>query len=476
MDHRHGGAAETRSGLRPIRILTVLLGLGFVAYAASDHPLYGGPPGFGALQAGLAGLGAIIIAFGLWASVPRVMGVFVSVAASLLCLAAFEFVGEQAMGAMVRTPYQYDSELLFSLRPGATRAIRLIPENGGHIVMHEINDDGFRGPQLNANPSTPRIFVYGDSFIHAEYAHEADTFARQLEQQLSAKGIQVDAVNAGVSSYGPDQVAVRLETELKKYQPTAVVLAVFGGNDYGDLVRNKLFSIRDDGSLQKNSAKLDPSIRQQFDLNGRESVLVKMLRRVKGALMARDGDSADELGFGGDTSPTDRVEVWLKRAQEEYEDYVVAGNDVVTNTHQDLYNADLSVQPNTASAKHKADLMRLVLGRIADLCEQANVPLVLLSIPHPMDVAKSYAFSKVDTARFPDYDPRNLMKPLDAFAADRRVPHVNLFDVYRAQGSPRQFYLKGGDDHWNPKGQTVAAEAVAAQLVEHVLRPAAAQQ
>jgi hypothetical protein len=46
------------------------------------------------------------------------------------------------------------------------------------------------------------------------------------------------------------------------------------------------------------------------------------------------------------------------------------------------------------------------------------------------------------------------------------VPGVDLFEVYRAHGDPLSLYLKGGDDHWNSVGQRIAAEAVAAKIIE----------
>ena len=89
-----------------------------------------------------------------------------------------------------------------------------------------------------ADGSRPRVVVYGDSFIHTYYVDADDGFAQQLENGLSRRlGSGVEVVNAGVAAYGPDQIALRMEDELPKLRPDLVVVAVFGGNDFGDLVR-----------------------------------------------------------------------------------------------------------------------------------------------------------------------------------------------------------------------------------------------
>ena len=60
-----------------------------------------------------------------------------------------------------------------------------------------------------------------------------------IRTRFADYGVQV--VNAGVAAYGPDQACLALEADLAAgLDPDLVVLCVFAGNDWGDLLRNKL--------------------------------------------------------------------------------------------------------------------------------------------------------------------------------------------------------------------------------------------
>src|SRR6185503_7481910 len=107
-----------------------------------------------------------------------------------------------------------------------------------------VNALGLRGdePEPTAN-GRQRIVVYGDSFVEAEFSPLAETFPKRLEARLRAAGVPLEVLNAGVVGYGPDQVCVRLEKELTQLRPDLLIVALASGNDYGDLVRNKLFRL-----------------------------------------------------------------------------------------------------------------------------------------------------------------------------------------------------------------------------------------
>lgn len=455
-----------------VRALDAGLGLFLMAYALSDHPMYGGGPGFGATQGLILLLGLGFLAAAALAPLRLGLGVFVLGVTSLVLLLGIELLGEVIVGPMIRAPYQADEKLLFELRPGARSGMRLGAENGGVVVFHEVNEDGFRGPPLLPVKSRPRVVVYGDSFIHAAYTKEEETFVHQLGQALERSVGPVEAINAGVSSYGPDQISLRLETELEKLRPDVLVLAVFAGNDYGDLMRNKMFRIGDDGQLEKASYVLDQALITSFDLSERSSIVISALKKLK-RLFVPEVQPMPE--FTGERAAYQRVDFWVENAQREYKDFILDNNPVVTNVYVDYYAADLSVDPKSESGRYKAQLMKLVVARIAEQCRAADVALVLVSIPHPMDAAEGYEFTQVDRDRYPRYDRRNLIRPLAEVAEDTDVPHVSIFDVFEAHGQVGDLYLRGGDDHWNAEGQRIAAEAVAARILEIGVLSAATQ-
>jgi hypothetical protein len=445
-------------GQRIIRILLLAIGLGMAVYSLSDHPMYGGPPGMGLLQKLILAAGALVA---LGALLPKRFAeqLFLLVTSGLLMLALAEIMANVMIGPTFRPIYQEDTKLIFSFIPDRRSSTTLPAVNGGQTITHRINSAGFRGPELlPRDPSRKRIVVYGDSFIHAYYAADEDTFPVRLSQQISAKlGQDVEVINAGVSSYGPDQISYKLSDELPALDPDLVVIAIFAGNDYGDLMRNKMFRLGPSGELITNRWELDAEVSAAFSLAQRESILVRALRNV---VKERPAPAPPSSGA------VDR-EFLVSEARREYES-LVSGNPVVTNTHIDYYSADVSLEPESESARYKTSLMYRVLERLRSIATDSDTPVVFLFIPHPADLTDDYDWGSVDRQRYPGYDGRNQVAPLERFAKDTGSHFVNLFDSFRAR-DPNALYFHGGDDHWNPAGQALAAELVATYIAEQGL-------
>lgn len=448
----------TVSSQRFVRLLLIAAGILLVAYAISDHPLYGGEPGFGGVQKLIAAAG---VAVALCALLPgSVAGPVLLLTVSSLGMLAFaETAGEIVLGPRHRPIYQADDRLIFRFIPGRRSVMSHAPVNGGGTVAHRINSDGFRGEELRPGREIARVVVYGDSFIHAFYTPQEETFVAQLGASLASRiGRPVEMVNAGVSSYGPDQVALKMEGELERLRPDLIVAAVFAGNDYGDLLRNKMFRLGADGALVENRWTLDPQVRMWLDLSQQESILKRTIRSLLGTTPATAKPGAGVTG----------TDFLLAEAEREYKSFVLDHSDVVTNTHVDYYSADVSLAPASASARYKVALMQAVLRRIRDAAARSGVPLAFLFIPHPADVSESNDWGMSDRRRFPGYDGRNQIAPLEAAAESLGVPFLSLYDLYRAHGAGA-LYLHGGDDHWNAAGQRLAATAMAELLVRQGL-------
>jgi hypothetical protein len=436
---------------RALRLALLALAALLFGYALLDHPLYGGAPGFGWSEIALS-CAAALLALAAFLP-PRVSGpVLLFSVTSLVMLGVTELAAEALLGPRHRPIFQPDDRLIFKFIPGRRSVMTHAPVNGGQTVAHRINTQGFRGEELRAAHDALRVVVYGDSFIHAYYTPEEQTYVAQLGAKLAAQlGRPVEAVNAGVSSYGPDQVSLRMEDELARLRPDLVVVAVFAGNDYGDLLRNKLFRLAEDGSLAANPWTLEPKVRVWLERSQRESILLRALRSARGAAPGTTQRAAD----------VGSLDFLLAEAAREYRGYVVEKDNVVTNTHVDFYSADVSAAPDSASARYKVALMQAVLRRIRDLAAKASVPLAFVFIPHPSDVTPGQQWlPKVDPQRFPRYDGRNQTAPLEAAARELGVPHLSLYDPFRARGAA-ELYLQGGDDHWNAAGQALAAAATA---------------
>lgn len=454
---------------RVLRGALLMLGALLVGYAVSDHPFYGGEPGFGRLQGLIASVG---LGIALSSALPLAIAerVLLATTSGLSMLAVAELVSEPLLAPRHRPVFQADDKAIFKLIPDRRSTLTRSAANGGETVTHRINSAGFRGEELKLTGKAPRVVVYGDSFIHAPYTADKETFTAVLGEQLSRSvGAEVEMVNAGVSSYGPDQISVKMGIELPSLRPDVAVVAIFAGNDYGDLMRNKMARLDADGALQKNPWRLDPAVRERFELSQRESILVRTLRTALGSFMAAARRPVDEPTTTGN-SPMSDWNFLLRQAEDEYKDFVVSGNDVVKNTHVDYYSADVALTPTGESARYKTKLMKATLRRIHDVASKSSVPLVFVFIPHPVDVAVRYDnWAAVDLDRYPDYRGRNQTLPLEEAALSAGVPFVSLFDAYRAAGA-NALYFQRNDDHWNVAGQKMAAELVSKVVAQELLR------
>lgn len=181
--------------------------------------------------------------------------ILASVTAGELLLRRYYPVGEVI--------FQLDQRYLHRFRPNSRQIYRFSAANGGKKVLVTINGEGRRGDLVSM--SQPRILVYGDSFISANFTPLDRTFVWQLERNLksmSASARQV--VNCGVSGYGPDQESLVLEDEVDRLKPRLVIVSIYAGNDFGDLLRNKIYRLDDQMQLKDNRYTIDPSVVNQF--------------------------------------------------------------------------------------------------------------------------------------------------------------------------------------------------------------------
>ena len=444
---RHPGAHRSRYALAGI-------GVFLLVYAVSDHPFYGGIPGFGATQWTIAICGGGLLACSLL-PIEVVGKVLLASTSVLAMLGLTELLAELTLGPQFRPNFRYDENLIFEFIPSRTSVMTLNPVNGGQRIRHSINSDGFRGPELLTDKPMHRVVVYGDSFIHAPYTARHNTFAARFGDELANQlGIETEVVNAGISSYGPDQIAVKMRKELPILDPDLVIVAVYAGNDYGDLMRNKLFRLDREGRLEPNDWTLAENQRLAFDLSQRTSIL----KRIGGVL-------ADGILSPSNESAANAIDLeWLlANSEQEYRTYIVDSNSTITNTHVDYYNANISLAPDNPSSRYAIALMREVIRSIRDIAKENGTPLALLIIPHATDVTDQYDNWKLDEQTYPGYKPSNQVAPLEQIADSLGVIAINLYDTFRSRDA-NLLYFHGGDDHWNDEGQALAAATSVATL------------
>jgi hypothetical protein len=332
-----------------VRVITAAIALGLLLLAVEGHLVRGSSFG-GSIQWVLLGAAVCIGALGLaplsWNQ--NALIVLVTVGISLVIV---EFALRAILRPRFDTIYQPDARVLYRQIPGSER----LYDYGNVEIRYKINSQGFRGGELAPPGKFPRVVVYGDSFIEGDFSQTKETFAEQLRGRLSQiEGRSVEVVNAGVVGYGPDQELRRMEDELPVLKPNLVIVALYAGNDFGDLLRDKLYKLSSDGSLQENpAAVLDDALTRNMKRARSEPILIKLVRVARGRLF---GYSGVDLRPGREARRA-RVEVDLKQGIDEYQQYVIEGDNAVHNLLNDRYSADVSLEPTGASARYRAAMM-----------------------------------------------------------------------------------------------------------------------
>lgn len=166
--------------------------------------------------------------------------------------------------------------------------------NEGHAFV-KINSRGLRDDehQIPKPSGTWRFAVLGDSMAEAVQVETDRTFWSVIESDLgdcpALAGLEVEAVNFGVSGHGTAQELITLRTKVWEYEPDMVLLAVTNGND----VRNnsqqlepeglRPFFVRIDDELVLDNSFRD-TLTQLTQLNDRpawQRAVIDLLNRLR---------------------------------------------------------------------------------------------------------------------------------------------------------------------------------------------------
>ena len=446
----HDGANPTRRNALIVRAVTAAIALGLVLVVLLESRAMHGTNILGGAKWVVLGAAVCVAALG-FAPLRLNQNALIVLTSVGVSLVIVDFALRATPRWRFEAMYQPDDRVLYRLIPGAERVYEY---TGGVEIRYKINSQGFRGAELAPLGKGPRVLVYGDSFIQGDFARTEDTFTEQLRGRLTRIGRSVEVVNAGVEGYGPDQELRRMEDELPVLKPDLVIVALYAGNDYGDLLRDKLYKLSSDDSLQDNPLViLDDVLEREMKRARSEPTLIKVMGVARHRL----------FGFPGADYRTSRearrarVEIDLKMARDEYHQYVIEGDNAVHNLVDDRYSADVSLTPTSASARYRITMMEQIVRRIGETAAKDNVPLVFMLIPSPIDATDGHNIGEVDSTKYPEYKRSTLTDILDQICRRNGLLAVNLFEPFlerRADG----LYLGGFDEHWNARGEAYAAE------------------
>jgi hypothetical protein len=358
--------------------------------------------------------------------------------------------------------YEFDPELIATLSPNASKVYLRSVDGGPRLVHWETNQDGFRGPALEEAP-TLRVMVYGDSNVQARFSEQEETFTGQTQRLLQASNEgTVEVINAGIVGYGPDQNLLRMQADLGRYHPDVVVFHIFTENDFGDIVRNRLFELDASGGLVRTVHPVTADVRMPTswwsrplgELLNNSMISIFANGFIRGR--ARSSEPHPELAH----DPERFRQGALKQHDREFAVYR-AGAPRKYSMFSDHYEADIAFAPHLESAQTKRKLLAAVLERAAEVAKEHEVPFVVVIQPTSRDLTTNLPNHYQALEGTAGYDRRRLDAWVTAICEESGIDFINLFDTYEATGEPNEMYFPTPDPHWNERGQLIAAEAVA---------------
>ena len=361
--------------------------------------------------------------------------------------------------------YDFDPDYLITLKPNVEKTFFGLLANGTSAVRWQTNAEGFRGAPLEENPDL-KVMVYGDSNVQARFSSLKDTFSHRLEIGLESRlGTNVDVINAGVIGFGPDQSLLKFIKEADVYRPDIVIFHVFADNDFGDLLRNRLFELAPDGKLvqtphqrkflEEEKARLAP------DANAislwSSLYLVQAARNSKKNLTWFFSRSATDK-----ESPDKSDKLLRYFAEKGAAEYTVYRDRKPRRFSllADQYDLDVATDIESESARAKIALMDRVLRRARDFAASRNIKFLVLIQPSSRDLTENLSPNHNDLAKFSGYRRNNISSAVDKICRRAGVGRINLFDIFM-KNDPQTLYFKQANSHWSIKGQALAAEATA---------------
>ncbi len=356
--------------------------------------------------------------------------------------------------------YEFNEDFLVHLKPNIEKAFTRKEENGGNITHWKTNNDSFRGADLKDDPGY-RIIVYGDSNIQARFSENTKTFTGQLDYYLRESGVQdVEIINAGVIGFGPDQSLIRFEQEADRYRPDLVIFDVFADNDFGDIIRNRLFSIDTSGNLVSSKQKktIDPHLANwestTLQLYISQLLIVRAIKKMTAGLLGK-GDKKDK-----------RVHQLQERDEAEYLIYKESRPKQISH-FADHYDIDIALYPEQESSKKKIQLMNEVLKKANILAYEKGIKFLIIIQPSIIDLTLNNAVLNYEyLQKYPNYQRTRLTGEVEKICTLHNIHCINLFDVFLSN-SPENLYFRAENTHWNDRGQKLAAKEAAHYIIQN---------
>ena len=357
--------------------------------------------------------------------------------------------------------YIPDPELVFREKPFNRRVIHNFAGTGfsphyrievqPYTIEWIMDRDGFRN-QSAAHSAD--ILVLGDSYV--EYGpNEPDTFVGRLQQKLPRQRVR----NLGKSGYTIAQYVHALRRFGLQYKPRLVLMAIYEGNDIGEMRDYLLWKSGRTGALSGTGQLIN------FHSDS-------LLRRYGAAVTA----TAAELKKRIDTLEEVILDkLALMRGHTLMTHPSVAIVDLNGRPHPKLFIDKL---PATTTAQMLASeefqAIRNLLTQFKEICRSHGIVPLILYIPTASQIYAEYS-SPESGSQWLDIRERQIAVRQNTETAVRSaveeagLKFVSLSPLFKSAAAEGKMLYYALDAHWNAEGRELAAQFIAGILQTHYL-------
>jgi hypothetical protein len=347
---------------------------------------------------------------------------------------------------------EYDPVLGWRKKPGAP----VVYDRREYHVEYRVNSRGLRGPEraYRKTPGTPRVLALGDSFVEAFMADNASTVTSRLESHLGGRGCRAEVINGGTVGYSTDQEYLFYRDEGWKYAPDVTVLFVYH-NDIPYLVRERYlayFKPRLDFTTDPPAVSNHPVPRSVHapgvaapasPTDGPTSYLFEL---VKERLERRSARTYNRLAGLGLWEPLRKLPM---------------------NEELQLYRV-----PELGHLRPAWSAFTWTVETLSKTAASRGTRLVAAYVPSRMEVSPQvWELTQERYGIDQSFQRDAVARRVESIAGRLGVPMVDLTRPLARAGSLLAPTYYQTDSHWNPRGQDVAAQALAEFLATRGLVP-----
>jgi lysophospholipase L1-like esterase len=295
-----------------------------------------------------------------------------------------------------------------------------------------------------------RVAMIGDSFIFGQGCERGEIAADRLEAILRGEGIHAEVVNASNVGLNPRAYLAILRDVVLDLHPDLIVVSVYG-NDASD-------------------ATEPPRWRRFASSLAEHSRVVTLVRKVIRIWKLKHDPVANGEALAARPLPDDPGGLRARALDAFQHAHGATPNNLIAALALDPGGIERSLAPEPGGPGRRS--FQRDVGEVVDLCRDAGIPLVLAIVPDAAQVDAGHVALLRSFGLMIADDTLTAPSGFESFVTEfARARNVACFDPTEAfRAAEGRLYFES-DLHWNPAGQALFAEHLAAFLREKALLP-----